>query len=265
MSIPLRPWLRAVAGFAYRDLQVVRRNFFAFFEMFFWPLFGLASVGFLSTYLQAGTPEAATILTGAIALSVLQVSQIDTAYILLFDAWGKSLKHTFLAPVPDGTFVAGAWLVGTLRGLVVFTVLHTISLTAFGFNVLQAGPLPVALFLFGIFLTAALVGMLVCALLLTFGLKAEAAAWSISMLLLFFSGFYYPATILPPPLYQFSRLLPTSHLLEYLRGQFTGGAGLEQVAIAYALTGIYLVLGLLGLRWTIRRAKRTGLLLRLSE
>ena len=55
-------------------------------------------------------------LIGTIALSVVQVCQLEVAYAVLFDVWSKSVKHQFLAPIGIRHFTLGAWIVGMIRG-----------------------------------------------------------------------------------------------------------------------------------------------------
>lgn len=255
--------LLPVLGFAYRNWLVVRRNVFTVFELVFWPFFGMAAVGILAGAAELGETFLAVLLTGAMAVAVLQVAQADVAYVLLFDAWGKSLKHTFLAPVEARHYVAGAWLVGMFRGLLVFAGLALFAQWAFGLDLGRPGAGPWALFLAGFFLNAAALGALTCALLLVFGLRAEVAAWSLSLLMVFLSGFYAPASAYPEPLFALSRALPTSHLLEYVRSFYGGPPG--DIASGLSLSVLFLALSGLALWGAAERTKRTGMVLKLSE
>jgi ABC-2 type transport system permease protein len=67
---------------------------------------------------------------------VRQVCQIDIAYVMLFDVWSKSVKHTFIAPIRGIHLVVGSLLFGMLRSGLVFAVLVVISFYAFDFNFL---------------------------------------------------------------------------------------------------------------------------------
>src|SRR6185295_7207750 len=90
--------LLRIFAFAYRDWLFARRNIFSVVEMLFWPIVGMLSIGLLGGFLKLDRATQAFILTGAIALGCLQVSQLDVAYALLHDIWSKSVKHTFLTP-----------------------------------------------------------------------------------------------------------------------------------------------------------------------
>ncbi|MDD1740028.1 MAG: hypothetical protein LUQ30_04210 [Methanothrix sp.] len=101
---------------AYKNWIISRRNIFTVFELFFWPMVSLLSIGLLTRFLAVEGSMVSFLLVGAIALTILQVAQIDVAYVLLFDMWSKSIKNTFIAPIRSYHLVFGALLFGILRG-----------------------------------------------------------------------------------------------------------------------------------------------------
>lgn len=248
---------------AYKNWLISRRNVFTLFELFFWPMISLLSIGLLTRFLKVGDSMVSFLLVGAIALTILQVAQIDVAYVLLFDMWSKSIKNTFIAPVKSYHLVFGAMLFGIVRGSVVFFILAAVSRALFGFDFQEGGLLPVLIFLAGVFATAAVIGITVCISILTFGQKADVAAWSLSGMILLISGIYYPVEVLPPLLQTLARAIPLTYFLEYYRSVFIPGT--HHLAIGIFLAAFYLVLGLILFDAAIERARRTGILLRLSE
>ena len=123
-----------IFAFAYRNWIFAKRNFFAFTEIVFWPFVSLVAIGLMGNFLDLKGNVANFVLTGAITGGVLQVTQLDVSYSLLYDIWSKSLKHTFLAPVTPYHYVIGSWLIGMIRGSVVFLLLAIFSYLAFGFT-----------------------------------------------------------------------------------------------------------------------------------
>ena len=146
---------------AYKNWIISKRNVFTLFELFFWPMISLLSIGLLTRFLEVGEDMVSFLLVGAIALTILQVAQIDVAYVLLFDMWSKSIKNTFIAPIKSYHLVFGALLFGIVRGSVVFAILVIVSHYLFGFDFLMGGPLPVLIFLAGVFSVAAVIGITV--------------------------------------------------------------------------------------------------------
>src|SRR2546426_746499 len=175
------------------------RNVFFFFELLFWPIVGVLSIGLMTRFLHLTPEQASFVLIGTIALSVVNVCQLEVAYAVLLDVWSKSLKHQFLAPIGIRHLTLGSWLVGMARGGALFLLLAVLGWWAFDFRVLAPGWLPVAVFVLGCFLNAWIVGVFVCALITLFGNRAEAFAWASVNLVLVLAGLYYPVSVLPEP------------------------------------------------------------------
>jgi ABC-2 type transport system permease protein len=253
-------------AFAVKNWIITKRNVFTLFEILFWPVVGFFSVGLLTNFLELDPNKTGFILVGIISMSVIQVCQIDVAYVLLYDLWSKSLKHTFIAPVAPFQLIFGSWLIGVIRSFFVFVILSVFSSLAFGFDFLRPGPGPLLLFLFGLFLTAASVGMSVCILLLLFGYMADVAAWSLSSLISLVCGIYYPVFILPTPLPQIAQAIPLTYFLAYFRSFYGFDEGFHHVlAWGFGLSLFYVALEMILFKIVLQRARRTGLLLKLSE
>jgi ABC-2 type transport system permease protein len=256
----------AVWAFAVRNLLMGSRNVFFFFELLFWPLVGVVSLGLMTRFFGLRPQDTAFVLIGTIALSVMQVCELEVAYAVLLDVWSKSLKHQFMAPVGLRHMTLGAWIIGILRGLVIFTILAGLGYWAFDFNVLAAGVGPLATFLLGCFLSAWIVGVGVCALIMVFGNRAEAFAWASINFILVLAGIYYPVSVLPPPVAAIAAWVPLTHFLDAYRAHF----GFVQefrapVLSGLALSALYAVLAHAAFMAAVQRARRSGLILKLSE
>jgi ABC-2 type transport system permease protein len=177
--------------------------------------------------------------------------------------WSKSIKNTFVAPVKSYHLIFGSLIFGVLRGTVVFAILALVSYYLVGFKFLQGGLIPVVVFLAGVFAVAAVIGIAVCISILTFGQKADVAAWSLSGVILLVSGIYYPVNVLPPSFQLLARAIPLTYFLEYYRSVYIPGQ--HNILLGAALAILYLMVGLLAFDMAIERARRTGILLRLSE
>ncbi|MDP2767710.1 MAG: ABC transporter permease [Candidatus Methanoperedens sp.] len=252
-----------IAASFYKSWIMAKRNFFTIFEVIFWPFIGLMSIGLMTTFFSMNPNTVSFILIGAIAFSIVQICQIDIAYVMLFDMWSKSIKHTFIAPVRGHHLIIGSLLFGILRSSLVFIILMVISFYAFGFNFLIAGAVPVLVFLAGLFLTSASVGILVCISILKFGQRAEVAAWTITGIMMFICGIYYPVSVLPESIQVLARAIPLTYFLEYMRSFY--GFGEANIILGFALAVFYFAMGIIALDRAIIMARRSGILLRLSE
>lgn len=258
-------WARLTA-FAYRNLIMARRNVFFVFELTFWPGVAMLSHGLLTRFLDLTPQMTAFILVGTVALSAVQVCQLDVAYAVLFDIWSKSMKHQFLTPVRIRHLALGSWLVGVGRGVVVWALMAIIGGRAFGFDFLGAGVGRVTLFLLGCFLTALVIGLLVCALVLLWGTRAETSAWAAVNFFVMLSGIYYPIAVLPAWVQVVSAGIPLTYFLDGIRAGygFPPRFG-HPFATGFALSLLYVVLAHWALAAAVTRSRRTGLLLKLSE
>ena len=253
-----------IFAFAYRNWIFAKRNFFAFTEIVFWPFVSLVAIGLMGNFLDLKGNLVNFVLTGAITGGVLQVTQLDVSYSLLYDIWSKSLKHTFLAPVTPYHFVLGSWLIGMIRGSVVFVMLAAVSYFAFGFTLPGIGM--TLIFVSGIYLNALVIGMMVCFLVMLFGQRVEITAWSLATLAMLISGIYYPVSYLPAWVMHIASVIPLTFFLEHFRA----GYGFTPVfsyplAKGYVLLAAYLLLFFWALRYAFERSRRSGMILRLSE
>lgn len=249
-----------------RNAIMGMRNVFFFFELLFWPVVGVLSIGLMTRFLGLTPAQGAFVLVGTIALSVVNICQLEVAYAMLLDVWSKSVKHQFMAPIGVRHLTVGAWLVGMLRGLVIFVLLAGLGAWAFDFRVLEPGVGPAAAFLLGCFLTAWIVGVLVCALVTLFGTRAEAFAWASVNLVLVLAGIYYPISVLPGPVASLAAAIPLTYFLDAYRAHFgfTSEFG-APLATGFALSAVYAVVAHWIFRAAVERARQTGLLLKMSE
>jgi ABC-2 type transport system permease protein len=153
-----------------------------------------------------------------------------------------------------------------LRGFVIFVLLAVLGAWAFDFRVLAPGVGAVAVFLSGCFLTAWIVGVAVCALITLFGNRAEAFAWASVNLVLVLAGIYYPISVLPGPVAGAARAIPLTYFLDAYRAHFGFRPEFSSPLTAgFALSAVYAVLAHWAFRAAVERARRTGLLLKMSE
>ncbi len=262
----LRAEALAVWAVVLRNTLMGVRNLFFFFELLFWPVVGVLSIGLMTRFLGLTPEQSAFVLVGTIALSVVNVCQLEVAYAMLLDVWSKSVKHQFMAPIGVRHLTVGAWLVGIARGLVIFVLLAVLGRWAFGFALGAPGIAVVGAFLAGCFLTAWIVGVLVCALVTIFGTRAEAFAWASVNLVLVLAGIYYPVSVLPAPMALVAKAIPLTYFLDAYRAHLGFAPEFAApVATGFALSAVYAVLAHWAFHAAVERARRTGLLLKMSE
>jgi len=261
-----RAELVAVGAFARRNLMMASRNVFLIFELIFWPVVGVLGIGLMARFLELSAEATSFVLIGQIAFSTVSVCQLDVAYAVLYDVWSKSVKHQFLAPIGVRHLTVGSWIVGILRAVGVFAMLAAIGRWAFGFDALRAGVAPLAVFLAGCCLTAWVVSVLVCTLIMRLGARAETAAWASVNFVLTLAGIYYSVAVLPKPVAAVAALIPLTYFLDAYRAHYGFAPEFAHpLLIGTTLALLYVALSHWALVRAVRGARRSGLLLKMSE
>jgi ABC-type polysaccharide/polyol phosphate export permease len=153
---------------------------------------------------------------------------------------------------------------GIIRGLFAFGLLIVAASVGFGFHL--PGFLQTAVFLLGLSLCGLILGIIVNILILSFGQKVEITAWMFAHLFMILCGIYYPVDVLPPFFQVIALMIPITHFLEYFRQAYGFSVHTTHPLLAgFGLTAIYLVLFLKLLSDAYTRARRKGVVIRLSE
>jgi len=79
-------------------------------------------------------------------------------------------------------------------------------------------------------------------------------------------GIYYPVFILPFPLPEIAQAIPLTYFLAYFRSFYGFNEGFKNVlGWGFGLAGLYVVIEIFLFKAVLQRARRTGMLLKLSE
>lgn len=257
-------WFNRAFAFTTRSAIFAVRNLFVMTDVFFWPMISLISIGLMAKFLKLSSPTLGFVMTGTLAAGILQITQLDVGYTVLYELWSKSFKHTLLTPVGVSEGVAGTLVIGMVRGFIAFVLLSTAATWGFGFHL--PGPLTTALFLAGLFSCAFILGILVNILILSFGQKVEITAWMFAQFFMIICGIYYPVDMLPKALQYVALMVPITHFLEFFRQSYGFKAHTAYpLLVGFALTLLYIILSLRFLAHAYTRARKRGIIIRLSE
>lgn len=253
-----------------RYVLLYTRNPVRLVELFFWPVVQLLVWGFLTSYLQSqgggNLPKTITFLIGGIILwDALFRSQQGVAISFLEDVWTRNLLNVFAAPVRMIEYLTATCAVGVLRVLVTTGVMIAIAWFAYSFNLFQFH-LGLAFFYANLLLFGWSMGILVTALILRFGHGAESLAWAIPFMIQPVSAIFYPVSALPTWLQPVAYALPPAYVFEGMRHSLIHGTtDWKSMAISFALNLFYLALAAGVFAFTLRVAKRRGLLVKVSS
>lgn len=257
-------WFNRALAFTYRSSIFAVRNLFVMTDVFFWPMISLITIGLMAKFINMADGTLAFIMTGTLAAGVLQIVQLDVGYAMLYELWSKSAKHTLLSPVGTAEGVVGTWLAGIVRGTVAFIFLTLMAGAFFGFHL--PGPAQTFAFLSGLFICGLILGIMVNILILSFGQKVEITAWMFAHLFMILCGIYYPVDVLPAFFMELAMLVPITHFLEYFRQPYGFSAHTQNpLFTGFMLSAAYLTIFLYLLKRAYTRARRRGVIVRLSE
>ena len=257
-------WINRAFAFTIRSAIFAVRNLFVMTDLFFWPMISLISIGLMAKFVNLGPQTLGFVMTGTLAAGVLQITQLDVGYAVLYELWSKSFKHTLLTPVGISEGVAGTWIAGMIRGFIAFVLLAFAAGWGFGFHL--PGFFITTVFLLGLFACAFILGILVNILILSFGQKVEITAWMFAHLFMILCGIYYPINILPKAFQCLALMVPITHFLEFFRQSYGFKAHTPYPLLSgFALTLLYIILSLRFLGHAYTRARKKGIIIRLSE
>jgi ABC-2 type transport system permease protein len=267
--------LRALFGFAERQLYVYKRYWVWEVVWLFYSIVSVLSIGFLASGL--GTLGAGGagfdlrraqlyLLVGALLWGYLSLVFMEAAYAIAWERWEGTIEYTFMAPVRRMTHLMGICLFAIGYGLARTFLVLLAAVAIFDLDFSHAN-LGGALFV----LAASIVPLIGLAILtsvlpLLSPQKGEQMSFAVQGFMLLVSGVYYPLSVLPAPLQLAGAVSPLTYALAGMRQSLLEGAGvgdqLPTAALLVAMGAVLIPMGVIVFSWAERRAKRLGLLKR---
>lgn len=252
-----------------RHMSIYLRSVPRVMDIFFWPVFDLLILGFLSMYLSTLNISSINIITmligGAILWQIVDRSQNAFSTYFLEDVWYRNFLNIFISPLKMSEFFVAGAILAFLRIIIVSVILFTISFFLYKFNVFEFGialvPFLINLFLFGFALA-----IFINAIIIRFGSSAQVLAFGMAILVQPISAVYYPVSALPHVMQYVSFALPSTYVFQSIREIASGGVlNMEYFWIALILNVIYLVLASWFFVKMFSKVKRLGKLLKIQD
>ncbi len=238
---------RRILAILKQEYYITRRSVEIIFDILFMPVMSIVVFGFLSSYLaSSGNPQAAGgVLMGMILWQVLFIVQYSVAVGSLWNIWSRNLSTMFVSPLQVKEYILAHTLSGVVKGLMILTLSSAICYFLFDFNILQLGFFNLILFLGNFMLFAVAVGMMILGAIFRFGTKIQALAWGLLSILQPLTAAFYPVSVLPSPIREFSYIFPATHIFEAARLAYaTGATNWNALFIAFGLNIVYLIIGM---------------------
>jgi len=267
--------LNALAGFAERQLHVVKRYWLWEVVWLFYSLVSVLSIGFLASGLGTlGAPAKSFdlhatqlyLLIGALLWGYLSLVFMEAAYAIAWERWEGTIEYTFMAPVRRVTHLMGICLFAIGYGLARTFVVLLIAIGMFKLDFSHAN-IPAALAVLAA-TTAPLIGLSIftSVLPLLSPQKGEQMSVAVQGFLLLVSGVYYPLSVLPVPMQVAGALSPLTYALAGIRRSLLEGASVGQlvptILVLLGMGAVMIPLSIRAFGWAENRAKRLGLLKR---
>ena len=234
-SGPLVGMIRSVGREANKSYAFVERGWYLSKRYWAWELVWIVynvvnalSITFIATVPGVGLTPAEVnkfILYLAIGTAVWTYVSVvfdNVTETVTMERWEGTIEYTFMAPVSRLTHMLGTCLFALLHGLLLTALQLVVLGLFFHLDLSQANwGMTLVILLTG---SISLIGLgTVSAVLpMLFTERGAQMAYIIRAVMLLVSGVYYPVTVLPGWLQVFSKVTPTTYMLEGLRNSIQG-------------------------------------------
>lgn len=250
------------AAFAWKTERTMRRSVPSIFDVFFWPVMGVLTLGFFAKYAAGGGDVLKVLMIGTIGWSAVFCAQRELSVNFLSEIWDRTIKRTRVVSMHDAEYVFGNWLVGMLRSALAVIMTSLTAYLAFGFNVLDGDAAAMLLLWGGALLSSLVIGMFVISVIKVLGHRAEMLAWSLTDVMTLLSGIYYPVSVFPAKVKALAMLSPLTYVFDGLRRTIIGGEAASalsaDIARMYVLAFAYVGVTWMIYVWAEKRAMKSG-------
>lgn len=260
---------RRIYALIYRSVTLLVNSFPRLVEAMYWPTLNMLMMGFMNSWLMKAMnmPQMSfhLILGATILLELFLRSGVSMLIVFVEEIYARNVGQIYASPLRGSEQIAAYGIIMILRLAIGLLPAFVFCALIFGYNILSFGwwLLPFALVLIASGLAW---GIMLISLLLRFGQSAEWFGWMLGWVFVPFIGVYYPVEILPDFMRIISMALPPTYVFEAVRELGAGATpSIMPMLGAFGLACLYVALGALIFRTTLRNARERGSLLSLSE
>ncbi len=252
-----------------RHIYLWRSSVMRLVDSIYWPAVQMVMWGFMTQYLlpQASfvAQAAGVLLSGLLLWEVVVRGNLSLSIAFLEEIWSRNLGHLFVSPIRSWELAAGIIIASLLRTLLGMIPVSLMAWAFFGYSIYTLG-LPLLAFFVILQMFSWSIGLAMSGLVMRVGQSAESFAWAAVFVLMPVSGVYYPITVLPHWLQVIAWGLPPAYIFEGMRSiMLEKTVHWDMLAVAFALSAVYLVIGFQVFQWFFRSSRRAGSLLGQGE
>ena len=261
--------LQRIYALVLRHIYLWRSSVMRLVDSIYWPAVQMVMWGFMTQYLlpQASfvAQAAGVLLSGLLLWEVVVRGNLSLSIAFLEEIWSRNLGHLFVSPIRSWELAAGIIVASLLRTLLGMIPVSLLAWAFFGYSIYTLG-LPLLAFFVILQMFSWSIGLAMSGLVMRVGQSAESFAWAAVFVLMPVSGVYYPISVLPHWLQVVAWGLPPAYIFEGMRSiMLEKTVHWDMLAVAFGLSGVYLVIGFQVFQWFFRSSRRAGSLLGQGE
>lgn len=261
--------LERIYALVMRHIHIWRSSFMRLIDSIYWPAVQMVMWGFMTKYLlpQASfvAQAAGVLLSGLLLWEVVVRGNLSLSIAFLEEMWSRNLGHLFVSPIRSWEMATGIIITALLRTLLGLIPVSLLAWAFFGYSIYSLG-LPLVAFFAILQMFSWSIGLAMSGMIMRVGQSAESFAWAAVFILMPVSGVYYPVSVLPHWLQVISWGLPPAYVFEGMRAILAEKTvHWDMLAIAFALSVAYLIIGFQVFQWFFRLSRRAGTLLGQGE
>jgi len=246
--------LKRIYSQVYKNIVILRRNYFRLFDVTIWPLTLLFSITLFVNSINTSKEITAMVILGVIGWRAVYHLQFDMSTSYMDEYWSHSINHFLISPIGKIEFLLGNVITGIIKFLFVLILYILLGKWLFSFSIAN-----IPVFIFGIFILGIfgiILGIISMSLMVLYHDNAYTATYIIPDLLVLLSGVYYPITIFPTIVQKIIVFIPAVYGFNILKSTI-GMAQVDYSMLFFTLLG-WLVFALVLFYFSFNRAKKIG-------
>lgn len=255
--------LHRIYAIILRFMYFFRHSMDRILDNLYFPALDLILWGLTSTFFSANSENSnlvvGAIITGILFWLIVYRSQYEITFNLLDDLWNKNLINLFVSPLKFSEWIVAMLILGAVKSLLSFGFAVSIAFVLYRVNIFSYG-FSLVLLLPVLAINGWWIGFFVSSIIMRVGTKVQALAWSLVWAISPFAAIYYPLEVLPQWAQTVSKFVPLSYVFEEGRRILTTGVFQgKNLALAYGLSFVYVIISVFLLRASFKFALKRGL------
>ena len=256
-------------GLFLRHFFLITRSFPRIVDLIYWPTIQITLWGFISNFFATHSTyyngAVGVILSCAIHYDFLFRTSIGFNMLFLEEIWSRNFTNLFIAPIKMSEIITSLVFTALIRVLIGLVPALLLTSPLFGISLLELG-MPLFFLFLSLYIFGITLGLIVSAGLLRFGPSFENISWSTLFLLAPFGCVYYPMETLPGIFQTIALCLPLVYIFEEARSILINQTvNYQNVAQAFYLNIIYLILAISLFYYSFGQARKKGSLINIGE